>query len=84
MSDEAGAVDTAQVTMLPEGAKINLMAPRGMKLVDAKIFREDLDAEITWTQRGKQKTLTVSSSGRGRKVCDLLEADVSAAGFGIA
>lgn len=84
MSAENAELDTAVVESLPEGAKINLLAPRGMKLLTARLVESNSDATISWVQRQKAKSAVITASGRGRKVCELLPADLEQANFQIA
>ena len=84
MTAENAGLDTAVVESLPEGAKINLLAPRGMKLLTARLLESNSDATISWVQRQKAKSAVITASGRGRKVCELLPADLEQANFQIA
>lgn len=83
MTEEASAIETTQVEDLSAGAKINLMPPRGMTLLASKLVGQNDDAKIAWTQRQKAKSLIISASGRGKKVCDLSLTDVPGANFSI-
>jgi hypothetical protein len=78
MAAESEQIETVQVDTLPEGAKINLLAPRGMVLIAAMLLDADADAAIRWTQKQKAKTVVIPASGRGKKVCELTEAELGA------
>ena len=81
MAAESEQIETVQVDTLPEGAKINLLAPRGMVLIAAMLVDADADATIRWTQKQKTKTVVIPANGRGKKVCELTEAELSAVNF---
>lgn len=83
MKVESAEVGAAVVERLPEGAKINLLAPRGMKLLAARLVESGSEAKICWTQRQKVKSAVIPASGRGKKVCELLPADFEQANFSI-
>lgn len=83
MEAESEQLETTQVDALPEGAKINLLAPRGMVLMGANLVARDAGATIRWTQRQKEKAVVIAVAGRGKKVCELQEADLIAANFQI-
>jgi hypothetical protein len=83
MAEEADATPTAEVVDLPEGAKIKLMAPRGMTLINAKLFSAAQDASISWTRAGKERKVTVPAKGRTKKVCDVAVNDLQGMQFTI-
>lgn len=79
--DNGVAVDAIQIKELPEGAKLNLLAPRGMTLITAALVNHDSDATISWTQRLKQKSAVIAATGRGRKLGDIDVTDIAKSQF---
>ncbi len=71
MAEEVAIPPTEKIADLPEGAKINLMPPRGMKILEVKIVDSDANIEITWNQNRKSKSLTITTKGRSKKVCTI-------------
>lgn len=80
---ESEATTTQENTYLPHGAKINLMPPRGMRFLDAKLIEAQDNVSITWTERGKEKALNILATSRGRKVCKLDAGKIEQADFSI-
>lgn len=81
MAEEAAATPTEEIVALPEGAKINLMPPRGLTFLTAALVHANIDAVVSWTQGGNRKTLNVAVKSRGKKVCDMAAADLQNADF---
>lgn len=84
MASESEQLETEQVVTLSEGAKINLLAPRGMELIAAKLVDADAEATIRWTQRQKAKKVVIPATVRRKKVSELPEVDLAAANFQLA
>ncbi|MBA3530892.1 MAG: hypothetical protein H0T73_03070 [Ardenticatenales bacterium] len=81
---EAEATPNEEIADLPMGAKLSLLAPRGMKLLDAKLVKAAEHISIHWKRQGREKLMIIPGQSRGKKVTDDITAEaLKNAGFRI-
>jgi hypothetical protein len=81
--EELKTTPSEEVRHLSQGAKINLMPPRGMMFLDAKLVSAQADVSIIWKQFGKEKTLSLAANSRGKKICDIDKSELEQADFNV-
>ena len=81
--EESKTTSSEEISHLPQGAKINLMPPRGMMFLDAKLVKAQADISITWNQSGKAKILPLAANSRNKKICDIGKSELDQADFNI-